>query len=67
MTKNAEDVLGKEKFSFTTFYTKGWRFSARLLNCNNYCICICFDGVVVTAQCTVIFSDLLCSPEFRYY
>ena len=29
------------------------------------CICICFDGVVITAQCTATFSDLLCSPEFR--
>ena len=26
-----------------------------------------FDGVVIAAQCTAIFQDLLCSPEFRYY
>ena len=32
-----------------------------------YCICICFDWVVIAAQCTATFSDLLCSPEFRYY
>ena len=29
--------------------------------------CICFDGVVITAQYTATFSDLLRSPEFRYY
>ena len=33
-----------------------------------FCVfCICFGGVVITAQCTETFSDLLCSPEFRYY
>ena len=32
-----------------------------------FCIRICFDGVVIIAQCTATFSDLLCSPEFRYY
>ena len=26
-----------------------------------------FDGVVIAVQCTAIFSDLLCSPEFSYY
>ena len=31
------------------------------------CICICFDEGVTTVQCTATFSDLLCSPEFRYY
>jgi hypothetical protein len=31
---------------------------------NLHCICICFDGADITAQCTVTFSDLLCSPEF---
>jgi hypothetical protein len=29
-----------------------------------YCICICFDGVVITAQFTAtFFRYLLCSPE----
>ena len=32
-----------------------------------FCICICFDGLVIIAQCTATFSDLSCSPEFRYY
>ena len=27
----------------------------------------CIKGVVIAAQCTTTFSDLLCSPEFRYY
>ena len=31
-----------------------------------YYFCICFDGVVIGAQCTAIFSDLLCFPEFGY-
>ena len=30
-------------------------------------ICICFDRVIITAQCTAAFSDLLCSPKCRYY
>ena len=25
--------------------------------------CICFDGVVITGQCTATFQDLLCSPN----
>ena len=25
--------------------------------------CICFDGVVIAAQCTLAFSDLMCSPN----
>ena len=29
--------------------------------------CICFDGVVIAAQCTATFEALLCFPEFRYY
>ena len=33
-----------------------------------YCIVLyCIDGVVIAAQCTATFSDLLCSHEFRYY
>ena len=36
-------------------------------NTSYICVCICYDGVVITAQCTATFSDLLCSPEFRYY
>ena len=33
-----------------------------------YCIALhCIDGVVIATQCTAIFPDLLCSPEFRYY
>ena len=31
------------------------------------CLLFCIDGVVIAAQCTATFSDLLCSPEFRYY
>ena len=27
----------------------------------------CIDGVVIAAQCTATFQDILCSPEFRYY
>ena len=27
----------------------------------------CIDGVVIAAQYTANFYDLLCSPEFRYY
>ena len=27
----------------------------------------CIERVVIAAQCTATFSDLLCSPEFRYY
>ena len=40
-----------------------------IVHCIKYkfCICICFDGVVIAAQCTATFSELLCSPEFRYY
>ena len=34
---------------------------------HNVLHCICFDGVVITAQCTATFSDLLCSSKFRYY
>ena len=29
-----------------------------------YCF---FKGVVIAAHCTATFSELLCSPEFRYY
>ena len=33
-----------------------------------YCIVLyCNDGVFIAAQCTATFSDLLCTPEFRYY
>ena len=33
-----------------------------------YCIVLyCIEGVVITALFTATFSDLLCSPEFRYY
>ena len=33
-----------------------------------YCIVLyCIEGVVIPAQCTAMFSDLLCSLEFRYY
>ena len=32
-----------------------------------YCIVVyCIEGVVIAAQFTATFSDLLCSPEFRY-
>ena len=32
-----------------------------------YCIVLyCIEGVVIAAQCTAAFSDLLCSPEFGY-
>ena len=27
----------------------------------------CIEGVVIAAQCTVTFSDLLGSTEFKYY
>ena len=27
----------------------------------------CLEGVVIAAQCTTTFSDLLGFPEFRYY
>ena len=60
-----------------SFYCKGqWSFFLFILTvtfCHGLqvsiwiCICISFDGVVITAQCTATFSDLLCSPEFRYY
>ena len=34
----------------------------------SHCIVLyCVEGVVIAAQCTATFSDLLCSPEFRYY
>ena len=39
-------------------------------NCDIYIVqvdCICIDGVIIAAQCTATFSDLLCSPKFRYY
>jgi hypothetical protein len=26
----------------------------------------CIEGMVIPAQCTATFSDLLCSPEFGY-
>ena len=33
----------------------------------SYCIVLCcIEGVVIAAQCTATFSDLLCSPEFFF-
>jgi hypothetical protein len=33
-----------------------------------YCVVLYFiEGVVIAAQCIASFSDILCSPEFRYY
>ena len=33
-----------------------------------YCMVLyCFDGMLIAAQCTATFSDLMCSPKFRYY
>ena len=36
------------------------------VQCMIYIVLYCIEGVVIAAQCTATFSDLLCSPEFWY-
>ena len=49
--------------------TVWWFFPGikRHISGDTYVFVFVFDGVVITAQCTATFSDILCSPEFRYY
>ena len=48
-------------------YRSRVRFTVLIIFLFPKIFCICFDGVVIAAQCTATFSDLLCSPEFSYY
>ena len=45
--------------SYTSFMIKTYNIVSKF-------VLYCIDGVVIAAQCTVIFSDPLCSPKFRY-
>ena len=52
----------------TSWYEKGLLLSYLELSSSFfYLVLYCVVGVVTAARCTATFSDLLCSPEFRYY
>ena len=40
--------------------TRNWVDSAQ--DRDFFCICICFDGMVIAAQCTATFSKIYCAP-----
>ena len=51
-----------------TRYVLYFLFSRQVIYSAKFILCIvlyCIEGVVMAAQCTATFSDLLCSAEFR--